>query len=123
MLIACANVAVLFTVRATHRQQEIAVRKALGAIRRAIARALAAEAVVLGATATAIGLALAQAIDHGDGAAAGTASRPIGARRRGALRIDGATLATALLTGLLVIAVCCAAQIVDVAPGAADAAL
>src|SRR6185295_8654508 len=62
MLIACANVAVLFTVRATHRQREIAVRKALGASAGRIARALAAEAVALGTVATAIGLALARAI-------------------------------------------------------------
>jgi putative ABC transport system permease protein len=110
MLIACANVAVLFTVRATHRQREIAVRKALGASAARIARALAAEAVVLGTVATAIGLALAQAII--------TATAPLLERHLGrsapggasALAIDGAILAGALLTGLFVIVVCCAAQ-------------
>jgi predicted permease len=110
MLIACANVAVLFTVRATHRQREIAVRKALGASAGRIARALAAEAVVLGSVATAIGLALAQ---MGITAAAPLLERNLGRSAPGgasALAIDGAILAGALLTGLFVIVVCCAAQ-------------
>ena len=111
MLIACANVAVLFTVRATQRQREIAVRKALGASAARIARSLAAEAVVLGAAATAIGLGLAQGIvtlmapllerHLGRGAPGGA----------GALAIDGATLSAALLTGGIVSAVCGAAQL------------
>ena len=111
MLIACANVAVLFTVRATHREQEIAVRKALGASTGRIARALASEAVVLGAIATAIGLAVAQAIVIG---MAPLLERHLGRSAPGgpgALRIDSVSLAAALLTGLVVIAVCCAAQV------------
>jgi predicted permease len=111
MLIACANVAVLFTVRATHREQEIAVRKALGASTGRVARALASEAVVLGAIATAIGLAVAQAVVIG---MAPLLERHLGRGAPGgpsALRIDGAPLATALITGVLVIAVCCAAQL------------
>ena len=110
MLIACANVAVLFTVRATHRQREIAVRKALGASAGRIARALAAEAVVLGTVATAIGLALAQGIISTAGP---LLERNLGRSAPGgvsALAIDGAILAGALLTGLFVIVVCCAAQ-------------
>jgi putative ABC transport system permease protein len=62
LLIACANVAVLLLVRATERRREVAVRKALGATGAQITRALVAEAMVLGALATAFGLMLARLI-------------------------------------------------------------
>lgn len=111
MLIACANVAVLFTVRATHRQREIAVRKALGASAGRIARALASEAVVLALASTALGLVLAQGILI---ASAPLIERSLGRGAPGglsALRIDSLALTTALVTGLAVIVVCCVAQI------------
>ena len=111
MLIACANIAVLFTVRATHRQREIAVRKALGASFGRIARALAAEAVALGVLATLIGLVLARVVVT---AIAPLLERHVGRSAPGgesALAMDGAILAGAVLTGLLVTAVCCAAQL------------
>jgi predicted permease len=58
LVVVCANLAVLMVLRTTRRQKEIAVRAALGAERRHIARMLVAEAAVLCLTALALGLLL-----------------------------------------------------------------
>ncbi len=59
LLVVCANVATLLLARTSARRTEIAVRSALGASRRRILLQMVAEALVLTAVATALGLAAA----------------------------------------------------------------
>jgi predicted permease len=98
LLIACANVANLLLVRAESRQQELAIRAALGGGWRRIAGEMLLESLTLGVWGGALGLALAYAalrmlIAHG----------PATVPRLGEIGIDplvlGFTLVVSLLAG------------------------
>jgi predicted permease len=99
LLIACANVANLFLVRADERQQEVAVRSALGASRAQVARDFLLETVTLGLLGGALGVGLAWA-----GLRLLLATAPAGLPRIDEITIDatvlGFTLAISVLAGV-----------------------
>ena len=84
LLIACANVANLLVVRTEGRQQELAVRAALGAATTRIARELLFESGLLGVIACAVGLVLCRAVLK-----LLSASTLVHLPRSGNVRIDG----------------------------------
>jgi putative ABC transport system permease protein len=59
LLVGCANVSILLLVRGAHRQQELAVRSALGAARVRIVQQLLTEALVIAVAGAALGLLIA----------------------------------------------------------------
>jgi predicted permease len=100
MLIACANVTNLLLVRAEARQQELAVRAALGAGRARIIRELLLESTLIGLLGGVLGLGLAH-----EGLHLLTAIGPANLPRLSEISIDartfGFTLALSLLSGLV----------------------
>ena len=96
MLIACANVTNLLLVRVESRQQELAVRAALGAGWTRIVSGLLVESVLLGLLGGALGVGLAYAGVHFL-IAAGPANLP----RLSEISIDARTLAFAFLLSVL----------------------
>ncbi len=96
MLIACANVTNLLLVRFEARQQELAVRTALGAGRARIVRGLLVESVMLGIMGGFVGVGLAYA-----GVRLLVAIGPSNLPRLNEIAIDARTLAfTFVLSGL-----------------------
>ena len=96
MLIACTNVANLLLVRADARQQELAVRSALGAGRWRIVRELLLESVTLGLLGGAAGVAVAYAGLH-----LLTAIGPGELPRLSEISLDGWSIAFTLILSVL----------------------
>jgi putative ABC transport system permease protein len=101
LLIACANVANLFLVRAESRQREVAVRTAIGASRWEIARVFLGESLALSALGGILGLVLASA-----GVRFLLSLQPQGIPRLEEIGIDGTVVAftalVSILSGLLI---------------------
>jgi putative ABC transport system permease protein len=95
LLIACANVANLMLVRAESRQQELAIRAALGAGWGRIAREMLVESLTLGVVGGALGLGLAYA-----GLRILAANGPDTLPRLGEIGVDPLVLAFALAVSL-----------------------
>ncbi|HUF28304.1 MAG TPA: ABC transporter permease [Gemmatimonadaceae bacterium] len=100
LLVACANVANLLLARISARQDELAVRTALGAGRGRLVRQLMTESVVLGVAGGAIGLLIAYW-----GTRALIAAQPADIPRLDQVGVNGTvvlfTLVVSLVTGLL----------------------
>ena len=98
LLIACVNVTNLLLARGAARQQELAVRTALGASRRRLVGQLLVETLMLASTASVVALMLAQAAMRGLaelGTARGDVDRHA-ARRRLGDRVSPVLLACAV---------------------------
>ena len=95
LLVACANVANLLLVRAESRQQELAIRAALGAGSHRLARELVSESVLLGLLGGALGVALA-----GGGLTLLRAFALANVPRLGDVALDPAALLFALTTSV-----------------------
>ena len=91
LLVACANVANLFLVRSETRQREVAVRRALGAGNRGVARYFFTESALLALIGGALGLMLAWG-----GVRLLVAFGPVSLPRLNEIRIDGVVLAFSL---------------------------
>jgi predicted permease len=96
LVIACANVANLLLVRAEGRQQELAIRAALGAGWTRIAGELLAESVALGVAGGLLGLGVAYGALK-----VLVATAPAGLPRLGEIQIDGVVLAFALAVSVV----------------------
>jgi putative ABC transport system permease protein len=96
LLMACANIANLLLIRASEREEEIAIRRALGVSPARMLRQLLTEAVVLALLGGAIGGALAW---WGTGML--TINGPTAIPRLQDVRIDGSVLGYALLISLV----------------------
>jgi predicted permease len=96
LLIACANVANLLLVRAEGRQQELAIRAALGASQWRIAAEMLVESLALGFAGSTLGLALAYAALR-----ALVAAAPAGLPRLNEIGIDPTVLAFTLGVALV----------------------
>jgi len=95
LLIACANVANLMLVRASSRERELAVRSALGAGWWPLVRQTLAEAIIVAAVGTAIGVGLAKL-----GIYELLAIAPANLPRLNAIKIDLQVLAFSTLAGV-----------------------
>ena len=96
LLVACANVANLFLVRSETRQREVAVRRALGAGRRNIARYFFSESVLLAAVGGVLGVTLAWG-----GVRLLVALGPTNLPRLNEVRVDGVVLAFSFALSLV----------------------
>ncbi len=96
LLVACANVANLFLVRAESRQQELAIRTALGASRGQVVRELLTEALTLAGAAGMLGVALAYG-----GVQVLAALEPSGLPRLEDITIDGRVMLFAVTLSIL----------------------
>jgi putative ABC transport system permease protein len=100
LLICCANVANLLMARATERQKEVAIRKALGAGRWRLARQLLTESVLLAVLGGVLGLCIAWWATQGLANAASGA-----VPRIGDISVDGwvlsFTLGLSVVTGII----------------------
>jgi predicted permease len=96
LLVACGNVATFLLGQAVDRQHEMAIRGAIGAGRKRIARQLLTESVLLGSVAGVLGIGIAWF-----GVRALTAIAPAEVPRMAYVALDGRALAFALGVSLL----------------------